>query len=40
MAAPSGGPGEAEKAAELAKQEQNPIANLISLPFQNDTTFV
>jgi hypothetical protein len=39
MAAPSGGPGEAEKAAELAKQAQNPIANLISLPIQNDTTF-
>ena len=25
--------------AALAKQAQNPIANLISLPFQNNTTF-
>jgi hypothetical protein len=37
--APGGGPSEAEKAAELAKEAQNPIANLISLPFQNNTNF-
>jgi hypothetical protein len=37
--APSGGPSEEEKTRELAKQAQNPIANLISLPFQNDTNF-
>jgi hypothetical protein len=36
---PSGRPNEAEKTRELAKQAQNPIANLISLPFQNDTYF-
>ena len=28
-----------DPAAELAKQAQNPIANLISLPFQNNTNF-
>jgi hypothetical protein len=39
MPAPSGGPSEEEKTRELAKQAQNPIANLISLPFQNNTTF-
>jgi hypothetical protein len=38
-AALSGGPSEAEKAAALAKEAQNPIANLISLPFQNNTNF-
>jgi hypothetical protein len=38
-AASSGGPSEAEKTAELAREAQNPIANLISLPFQNNTTF-
>jgi hypothetical protein len=38
-AAPSGVPSEAEKAAALAKEAQNPIANLISLPFQNNTNF-
>jgi hypothetical protein len=38
-ATPSGGPSEAEKAEALAKQAQNPIANLISLPFQNNTNF-
>jgi hypothetical protein len=32
-ASPSSGPSEAEKTAELAKEAQNPIANLISLPF-------
>jgi hypothetical protein len=39
MTAPNGGPSEEEKTRELAKQAQNPIANLISLPFQNNTTF-
>ena len=29
----------AEDDEELAKKSQNPIANLISLPFQNNTTF-
>jgi len=38
-AAPRGVPSEAEKTAELAKEVQNPIANLISLPFQNNTNF-
>jgi hypothetical protein len=38
-AALSGVPSEAEKTAELAKEAQNPIANLISLPFQNNTNF-
>lgn len=38
-AAPSGVPSEAEKAAALAKEAQNPITNLISLPFQNNTNF-
>lgn len=38
-AAPSGVPSEAEKTAALAKEAQNPIANLISLPFQNNTNF-
>jgi hypothetical protein len=38
-AAPSDVPSEAEKAAALAKEAQNPIANLISLPFQNNTNF-
>lgn len=38
-ATPSGVPSEAEKAAALAKEAQNPIANLISLPFQNNTNF-
>jgi len=38
-AAPSGIPSEAEKTAALAKEAQNPIANLISLPFQNNTNF-
>jgi hypothetical protein len=38
-AAPSSGPSEAEKTAALAKEAQNPIANLISLPFQNNTNF-
>ena len=28
-----------EDAQELAKQAQNPIANLISVPFQNNTGF-
>jgi hypothetical protein len=31
--APSGG---ADEATKLAKQTQNPVANLISVPFQND----
>ena len=30
---------EEEKMAALAKQSQNPIANLISVPFQNNTSF-
>ena len=30
---------EAALESELAKKSQNPIANLISLPFQNNTTF-
>lgn len=38
-AAPSGGPSGSEKAAALAKEAQNPIANLISLPLQNNTNF-
>lgn len=38
-AALSSGPSEAEQAAALAKEAQNPIANLISLPFQNNTNF-
>ena len=29
----------AEREEDLAKQAQNPIANLISLPFQNNTNF-
>jgi hypothetical protein len=37
--APNSVSSEAEKAAELAKEAQNPIANLISLPFQNNTNF-
>ncbi len=31
--------GEFQKDVELAKQAQNPLANLISLPFQNNTFF-
>jgi hypothetical protein len=36
---PSREPSEEEATAELAKAAQNPIANLISLPFQNNTIF-
>lgn len=39
MPAPRSGTSEAKRTAELAKQAQNPIADLISLPFQNNTTF-
>ncbi|MCP9800237.1 neuromedin U [Synechococcus sp. RedBA-s] len=38
-AAPSSRTTEEEQVAELAKAAQNPIANLISLPFQNNTFF-
>lgn len=31
--------GESALESDLAKKSQNPIANLISLPFQNNTTF-
>jgi len=33
------GPSEVDATAELAKQAQNPIANLINLPLQNNTIF-
>lgn len=32
-------PGQAEEESELAKQTQNPVADLISIPFQNNTNF-
>jgi hypothetical protein len=32
-------PANAEDTAEVAKQAQNPIASVISVPFQNNTTF-
>jgi len=38
-AASRSGPSAAESAEALAKEAQNPIANLISLPFQNNTNF-
>ncbi len=38
MGAPDAGDG-GQDAGALAKQAQNPIANLISLPFQNNTNF-
>jgi hypothetical protein len=38
-AAPSDVPSESRQTADLAKEAQNPIANLISLPFQNNTNF-
>ena len=38
-AASRAGPSAAESAEALAKEAQNPIANLISLPFQNNTNF-
>lgn len=34
---PSGA--QAQDTEELAKESQNPVANLISLPFQNNTNF-
>jgi hypothetical protein len=38
-AAPSDVPSESELITDLAKEAQNPIAELISLPFQNNTNF-
>ncbi len=38
-AAPAGGGGEEDKDAELAKKLQNPVADLISVPFQNNWDF-
>ena len=35
MSAPAQGEGDSE----LAKQSQNPVANLISIPFQNNMNF-
>ncbi len=32
-------PAKAEDTSEIAKQAQNPIASVISVPFQNNTTF-
>jgi hypothetical protein len=32
-------PGSADEATELAKKTQNPVADLISVPFQNDLSF-
>jgi hypothetical protein len=34
-----GAPANAEDSPEIAKQAQNPIASLISVPFQNNATF-
>jgi hypothetical protein len=34
-----GASADAEDSAEVAKQAQNPIASVISIPFQNNTTF-
>jgi len=31
--------GQEQSQEELAKQAQNPIANLVSVPFQNNTNF-
>jgi opacity protein-like surface antigen len=38
-AEPSGAGGAAEPSENLAKQSQNPIANLVSVPFQSNTNF-
>ena len=36
---PSGGGGSAEPSEDLQKQSQNPIADLVSVPFQSNTNF-
>jgi hypothetical protein len=33
------GAAQEQSAEDLAKQAQNPVANMISLPFQNNTNF-
>ncbi|MFO7628969.1 MAG: neuromedin U [Prochlorococcaceae cyanobacterium] len=38
-ASPGSGPASASATESLAEEAQNPIADLISLPFQNNTTF-
>ncbi|MBT8332246.1 MAG: neuromedin U [Deltaproteobacteria bacterium] len=39
LLAPGTGLGQDQSESDLAKQAQNPIANMISLPFQNNTNF-
>lgn len=39
LAALSVSPAQAQDSGNLAQQAQNPIANLISVPFQNNTNF-